>query len=516
MIRSDPPAAFGVAAAALLLFGFAVRLHDGASNYLNPDEAMHIVVALQASLLDVHRHWNDFTHPPLLLHSLWAWLFLGTSEVVARLWLNLATLAAGWFGYLWLRRRWSDEAALLALAFWVASPGMIAAGSEIRQAGLLLPFAAAAMVALERCIESRQRRWMAVYTLGLVGSIGSHYGAAPLLVAFGLYAPCRLYASGQLRQLGPAWVVSQLVTLAWCGGLLYENGFSVRFARNAEYLNAFKFDPERETLLRFLARSTHGAMIFATGSAVVAYVAGGFVLVGLLRPMFARAGRAADALWLFVPLLLNVIGALVRYMPWGNTRHITAMLAVLGAAYGIGLATLLPRRRWLTLLAAGSTAGVLYLAAETPAERIVRPPADMQDLLRYLERQVRPQDLLVIDGGTYPVLAYYHRDQPPEPWPVYYPRVLPGTATRPQLLTVREWQFQADTWWPKVMDELREHDIPAGKHVWVLSVGWWFPHDLRRAVPPPLLLRSLSFGALRLLEVRYVPTEPGQPAGTPN
>lgn len=507
MMRSDPPVVFRIAAAALLLFGFAVRLHDAASNYLNPDEAMHIAVALQSSPLDVHGHWNDFTHPPLFLHTLWAWLFLGTSEVIARLWLNVATMAAGWFGYLWLRRRWSEEAALLALAFWVASPGMIAAGSEIRQAGLLLPFAAAAMLVLEGCIASGQRRWMALYALCLIGSIGSHYGAAPLLVAFGLYAPCRLYAAGQLRRLGPAWVASQLLTLAWCGVLLHENGFSVQFARDADYLNAFKYDPERDTLSGFLARSTHGALRFATGHPVVAYLAGGAVLVGLLRPLRGGAGRAADTLWLFAPLLLNAIGALVRYMPWGNTRHITAVLIVLGAAYGIGLATLLPRRRWLTLLAAGATVGVLYLGAETPAERIVRPPAEMHALLRYLERQARSQDVLVIDGGTYPVLAYYHRDEPREQWPIYYPRSLPGTSTRPQLLTVQEWQFQSDTWWPKAMDVLRQHDIPAGKHVWVLSVGWWFPNELRRAVPPPQLLRSLSFGAMRLLELRYVPEE---------
>ena len=51
MIRSESNVAYQCTALALLVFGIAVRVHDASSNYLNPDEAMHIGAATLPSWL---------------------------------------------------------------------------------------------------------------------------------------------------------------------------------------------------------------------------------------------------------------------------------------------------------------------------------------------------------------------------------------------------------------------------------------------------------------------------------
>lgn len=493
----------------LLGLGFAVRLYDAATNYLNPDEAMHLQVALLPSLAEVLAHHQDFSHPPLLLLTLWTWLKLGTSEVVARSWLAICTMGAAALGHAWVRRRWGEEAALFALAFWAVSPLAIAVGSEIRQAGVMLLFAAAALIALEHSIDRRQRRWVAAYTLCLIGAIGSHYGAAWILVGLGLYAPLRWHEAGLLRHLGVTWAVGQFVTVALAAWSFWSNWLALEITKSGDYIASFKYAGGEASLVDFVRHATVGAFTQLAGQPKVGLALLALVALGFVRTLTADRTRRADAVWLGVPMLLAVSGGIWAVMPWGNTRHIAFLLPMVGTAFGIGLAGILPRHRLVTLAGLCGCVLVFYCGAETLPDRIPRPPQDMHAMLRYIERQVAPTELVLIDGGTYPVLGYYLRHERRGRWSISPPKQSPPLAGKPTYAMLNVWQFARDSWWEKAMQALPQLHVRPGEHVWLVSVGWWTPQELHKSVPEGQLLRHLSFGALRLLEFVYRPMPPG-------
>src|SRR5438270_1061925 len=84
--------------------GFAARMFAAWRYFLNPDEALHNLLASQSSLSLAYRAALTNAHPPLLILVIHYWRWLGQSEFMLRLPSVLAGTACCWLTYLWLRQ----------------------------------------------------------------------------------------------------------------------------------------------------------------------------------------------------------------------------------------------------------------------------------------------------------------------------------------------------------------------------------------------------------------------------
>src|SRR3954452_16086269 len=87
----------------LILAGLGARLIGAYSKFLNADEAMHYLLAMQPTLADAYRASLGTAHPPFLIMFLHYWMMISRSEFCLRLPSVAAGTAAGWFVYAWLR-----------------------------------------------------------------------------------------------------------------------------------------------------------------------------------------------------------------------------------------------------------------------------------------------------------------------------------------------------------------------------------------------------------------------------
>src|SRR5689334_1343338 len=76
---------FTLGAGLVLMAGLLVRVKIACGTFLNPDEALHYLLAHQSSWLEAYRASLTNAHPPLLTFVLYFWRPLGDSELVLRL-----------------------------------------------------------------------------------------------------------------------------------------------------------------------------------------------------------------------------------------------------------------------------------------------------------------------------------------------------------------------------------------------------------------------------------------------
>src|SRR5437868_2245808 len=122
----------------LILVGLMVRLIGAYSRFLNADEAMHYLLAIQPTLVGAYRASLGTAHPPLLIILLHYWGMISHAEFFLRLPSVIAGTAAGWFLYAWLRDVADRTAALVATSLVLFSPALIYISAEVRQYALLL------------------------------------------------------------------------------------------------------------------------------------------------------------------------------------------------------------------------------------------------------------------------------------------------------------------------------------------------------------------------------------------
>src|ERR1700724_1500887 len=118
-ISAPPGLAQRLAAAApalLILGGLIARLVSAHSKFLNADEAMHYLLAMQPTLGDTYRASLGTAHPPLLIIFLHYWGMISHSEFFLRLPSVLAGTGAGWFLYAWLCDVTDRATAVVALS----------------------------------------------------------------------------------------------------------------------------------------------------------------------------------------------------------------------------------------------------------------------------------------------------------------------------------------------------------------------------------------------------------------
>ena len=95
--------------------GFAIRATIAAVGYLNPDEALHFLLANQPSVTIAYKASLTNAHPPLFFLLLYFWRLVGNSELALRLPSVVAGTAMLWVAFRWLGRAFGTTTALIGL-----------------------------------------------------------------------------------------------------------------------------------------------------------------------------------------------------------------------------------------------------------------------------------------------------------------------------------------------------------------------------------------------------------------
>ncbi len=193
-------------ALAIVAAGFALRILAATRSYLNPDEALHYLILNQASAFQAYKASLTNAHPPLIYLVLYAWHFLGRSELMLRLPSVVAGTAFCWFAFRWIKIIFGRSAALIGATVCAFSPALIALSAEVRAYALLLFCLGAALYFLARAfeekVEGKSVHQMWWFTGFLYLAILTHYSAVFFTVAFGLYVLARIADSQLPRNTG--------------------------------------------------------------------------------------------------------------------------------------------------------------------------------------------------------------------------------------------------------------------------------------------------------------------------
>src|SRR5580700_4870070 len=153
-LRSDRwfEAHFNLIAILVVTAAFLIRLRTAWGTFLNPDEALHYLLANQSTWLLSYKASLTNAHPPLLTFVLYFWRRLGSSEFVLRLPSVIAGTAFGWIFFQWLTRLFGRVTGFIGLMLVSFLPPLIALSAEVRQYALLLFFLVSAAYLLERAL----------------------------------------------------------------------------------------------------------------------------------------------------------------------------------------------------------------------------------------------------------------------------------------------------------------------------------------------------------------------------
>ncbi len=179
--------------ALVIIAGLAARLYKAAAYFLDPDEALHLVLAGQPWVGLAYKAALTNAHPPLLVLFLHYWRWLGQSEFVLRLPSVLAGTACCCIGYLWLKQLLESRPAFIGLLLLAFSPAFIGLSAEIRQYALLLFLISACLYLAERALRENSVVLMLLFSLSLCLALLIHYSALLFAFTMGIYMLVRFY-----------------------------------------------------------------------------------------------------------------------------------------------------------------------------------------------------------------------------------------------------------------------------------------------------------------------------------
>jgi len=424
-----------VVALVMLALGCALRLVKAANGFLNPDEALHYLIAHQTSLARVYQSSLTNAHPFLFFVLLHVWLMLGSSELALRLVSVLAGTAAGWFGFKWLTCRFDKSTGLGGLVLLAFDPVLVSLSAQVRQYALLLLFMAVALYTLQRALQEGSCWMLSWFTLALLAANVTQYSAIWFTIAVGLYGVAEVIRRRQSARWFLLWAGGQLAVVAL---LVFQyrthigpmRGSAVeRFAREG-WLQSYYFQPGRDRFGPFLefAAGKLFTYLFASltaGAVAMVLFAAGVAL--MLTRGCSRSGRTTGPAcapgkeeWSFGMLLLagfgaNVAAAIAGVYPFGGSRHSVFLIlfAVAGISYLLG--RLAGRRLHLVVLGA-LLAVPLWQCGTALDEKWSYPDQGRQLMVaavRYVRDSIPGGSLMLVDYETSELLGYYlGRNQP--------------------------------------------------------------------------------------------------------
>ncbi|HTW58112.1 MAG TPA: glycosyltransferase family 39 protein [Terriglobales bacterium] len=493
----------------VLAGGLIARLIPASRLFLNPDEALHNLLASQSSLAGAWAAALTNAHPPLLIVVLYYWRALGHSELWLRMPSVLAGTAACWLFYLWLKLAMDRTTAFFGLLLFSFAPSLILLSAEVRQYALLLSFMAGCLYLSERAIQEDSIGTMILFSLSLYGALLTHYSALIFALAMGVYMLARLYPYRSRLGLFAAWGLGQMGGIAIAVYFLLTHIPQLRQsgmvrADLESYLSKSIFHPGQRNPAEFVVTQTLRVFTYTFSHGLVgtlgllAFLAG---MAWLLRRASWNRAEPSDktaevaakrprprqlALLLGLPFVVSWGVALAGLYPLGATRHdaFLAPFALAGVCVGIAQST--PAKDWTKALIIVLCLAVcnLFPAPPPPIRARDQSAALMKNAVTYLRESARPGSVFFTDYESGLLLGYYLCGHGvvqifPSPQP------LAGAdcgAYRVLATSFHDWKFTAATF-PAEFTSASKMLSP-GAEVWLFYAGWI--NDSAPAMKPQL------------------------------
>jgi Dolichyl-phosphate-mannose-protein mannosyltransferase len=472
----------------VLISGLIARLFQAWQYFLNPDEALHNVLASPSSLSVTYRAALTNAHPPLLILVLHYWRWLGQSELWLRMPSALAGTACCWIAYQWLKLVSNRAVAFVGLIILSFAPSLIGLSAEIRQYSLLLFFTAGCLYLAERAIRRNSLTAMVLFSLSLYGALLTHYSSLLFAFTIGVYMLVRLWPYRDRAGLFAVWLCGQVGALALTAYFiathvahLRETGMTSGIAET--WLRKSLFHPGENNAAAFVGLQTLRVFTYLFSHGVVGALAllaflTGMVLLLKGKSPLAREGPTARqlALLLSFPFITNCAAALAGLYPYGATRHNVFLCLFAVAGVSLGLASWAPNRTWIKPVAI-----ILVLAfcnffpAPPPLIRARNHTRRlMLDAVNSLRQSVPAGSIAFSDYQSGLLLGYYVcGHEVVQVFPPFQSFVKadcgPYTAitARPE-----EWKLYAEDLPAQLATLSATYGLAPGTRIWLFDAGW--------------------------------------------
>jgi hypothetical protein len=477
--------------------GLAVRVLAASGTWLNPDEALHYLLANQKSVTLAYRSSLTNAHPPLFVVLLYFWRIFGTSELALRSISVLTGTATIWLVSKWLGRAVDRTTGAVAAVLFAFLPPLVALSAEVRHYATLMLFMAVALYFLERAFQERSQAKLLFFAAILWAAILTHYSAFWFTCALAVYAAARILASRPGARFTFCWLASQLVAAATYVFLYVTHIRRIRGGAMAHeaftgWLRSGIFRSGEESASAFVARTTTAVFqyLFASpriGIVALAGFAGGLAVL-IIRRLRPGPGTRADlALLLVLPFAFSCAGALVGVFPYGDTRHTVFLSLFAVAGISILLARLAARRAWLAVSLAAVLAGAVNIRPSVGGQFIPRTDQRiewMAHLLTFAREEIPPDEPILADYQTALLLGYYLRGRDTTFLSDPKGELVVHEYGGRRILNPREWNFSRESLGVALQALQREYGLPRERLVWVIDAGWG----------PPLVDQRERFG----------------------
>ena len=472
----------------VLILGLGARLFEAWRYFLNPDEALHNLLASQPSLSLVYKAALTNAHPPLLILVLHYWRWLGQSELMLRMPSVLAGTACCWLTYLWLRQIVDSSTAFVALLLLTFSPTLIHLSAEVRQYALLIFFISACLYCSERALRRNSAGWMVLFSLSLYGALLVHYSSFIFAAVIGVYMLVRLYPYARRLSLLAVWVAGQI------GGVAISLYYFITHALPLKktgmlngdvgtYLKKSLYRADETNVLAFAGRQTlrvfthflsHG---FFGALALIAFLIGLFLLWSR-KISLDEAGPTQHQLMLLLglPFLVNYFAAVVRQYPYGAVRQEAFLAPFAFAVVALGLTVWSPTRTWIKPLVIAS---ILLFCNFFPAPPpLIRPRNQVRPLMKSavstLQHSAPPGATIVAAYQSGLLLGYYGCGHGVvQVFPPFHPFAEADCEGYRAISTApSEWKFYASTLPEDLSAIAKSYNLASGSKVWLFEAGW--------------------------------------------
>jgi len=466
--------------------GFLLRLRAASGTFLNPDEALHYLLANQSSWPLAYRASLTNAHPPLLTFVLYFWRALGDSELVLRLPSVIAGAAFCWIIFKWLTRIFGRATGFVGLMLVSFLSPMIGLAAEVRQYALLLLFLASAAYGLERALEENSAGLMLVSAISLCLAMLTHYSAILFAAAMGVYSLLRLIAHRPAVKVGAVWFLGQAGVLA-VFTFLYSthisklNGDYAAGTINGWLANSF-YRPGHDNPVLFVLARSGGVFQYvfsqlAVGDvAFVAFIAG-VVLLWRVSPGGSNVSGWQLGTLLVLPFAVGASASLARIYPYGGTRHSAFLVMFAVAGVSFLLIRLVRQHIGRGIVLAFLVVSVCAVFGKPHRPYMVREDQSRMQMIRavqFVRSQIPQSDVIFVDYQTRLLLAHYLCPQQPMSFSSSGASLEEFSCGGYRIVAAGSeiYTFTADNflrWWSEL---LRTHPLEPGQPVWIVQAGW--------------------------------------------
>jgi len=481
--------------AIVLLAGLSVRVYEASAYFLDPDEALHTLLARYDSATLTYKATLTTAHPPLLIIFLHYWQWLGRSEFVLRLPSLVAGTLSCWLLYLWMRKIADESTAFVVLLLCSFAPALIELSTQVRQYAILNLFLATALYCSERALQGKSTLWMNLFSLSLCGAVLTHYSAFLFVFSMGVYLLVRLRPWRNRNKLFGVWAAGQVLVAALCAFFLLVHipqlkqvGMPQEIANT--WLRRSIYHPGESSALIFPARQTLRVFTYLfsqglLGTVALLFFLSGFIL--LIRGKSAERERPSSrelAVLIATPFAVNCILAIAGIYPYGGTRHDVYLAPFAFAGISFGFPWKPKHVEWKVAVTVACLALCNVFPAPPPLIRAKDHRAGlMQQAFASLKTQAPPGSTLFVDYQSGLELGYYLCDR--NVLQVFYPlepfsRMTcgPYTVVAP---SSQQWQFEPGNMTPALHNAVQRYQLPPKSVLWLFEAGaGWMPADKRK------------------------------------